>query len=218
MGHEKELNRAQREGRRWARGAHGELTCIVYARVSSKDQEREGFSIPAQLELLRAYAGANGFTIAQEFIDVETAKAAGRTGFGADDRVPQEASVLPHHPGREDRPAVPEPQGLCHHRRTRHRNPLRQGERRPLQGLPLPREVHARDQGPDGQELHRQPLRGGPQGPAAEGARGHVAHRRPARLPERRRRRTARRPSCPTPHWRLPSAASSSGMPPASTR
>jgi DNA invertase Pin-like site-specific DNA recombinase len=54
----------------------------VYARVSSKDQAAEGFSIPAQLELLRSYAAARGFTIAQEFVDVETAKAAGRTGFG----------------------------------------------------------------------------------------------------------------------------------------
>src|SRR5262249_8410877 len=55
---------------------------VMYARVSSRDQEREGFSIPAQLELLRSYAAAKGFAIGQEFIDVETAKAAGRTGFG----------------------------------------------------------------------------------------------------------------------------------------
>src|SRR5215510_14821806 len=55
---------------------------VIYARVSSKDQEREGFSIPAQLDLLRSHPGANNFTIAQEFVDVETAKAAGRTGFG----------------------------------------------------------------------------------------------------------------------------------------
>jgi DNA invertase Pin-like site-specific DNA recombinase len=55
---------------------------VIYARVSSKDQAAEGFSIPAQLELLRTYAGANGFTVTQEFVDVETAKAAGRTGFG----------------------------------------------------------------------------------------------------------------------------------------
>jgi site-specific DNA recombinase len=55
---------------------------VIYARVSSRDQEREGFSIPAQLELLRSYAGANGFVTAREFVDVETAKAAGRAGFG----------------------------------------------------------------------------------------------------------------------------------------
>ena len=58
------------------------LTAVIYARVSSKDQEREGFSIPAQLELLRSYAPAHGFTVLQEFVDVETAKQAGRTGFG----------------------------------------------------------------------------------------------------------------------------------------
>lgn len=55
---------------------------ILYARVSSKEQEKEGFSIPAQQELLRAYAKKNGFAIAQEFTDVETAKAAGRSKFG----------------------------------------------------------------------------------------------------------------------------------------
>ncbi len=30
---------------------------VIYARVSSKDQEREGYSIPAQLKLLREYVG-----------------------------------------------------------------------------------------------------------------------------------------------------------------
>jgi DNA invertase Pin-like site-specific DNA recombinase len=55
---------------------------VIYARVSSKDQEKEGYSIPAQLELLRAYAGTKGLTVTQEFIDVETAKGAGRTNFG----------------------------------------------------------------------------------------------------------------------------------------
>ena len=49
--------------------------------LSSKDQEKEGFSIPAQLRLLRDYATNKGFVIAQEFTDVETAKASGRTNF-----------------------------------------------------------------------------------------------------------------------------------------
>jgi hypothetical protein len=39
---------------------------VIYARVSSKEQEKEGFSIPAQLKLLKEYAAANGFAIAQE--------------------------------------------------------------------------------------------------------------------------------------------------------
>ncbi len=32
---------------------------VLYARVSSKEQEQEGFSIPAQLKLLREYAKGN---------------------------------------------------------------------------------------------------------------------------------------------------------------
>jgi DNA invertase Pin-like site-specific DNA recombinase len=55
---------------------------VIYARVSSKEQEKEGFSIPAQLKLLKEYAAANGFAVAQEYVDVETAKQAGRTAFG----------------------------------------------------------------------------------------------------------------------------------------
>ena len=55
---------------------------MAYARVSSKDQEREGFSIPAQQKLLREYAGDRRLTIVREFVDVETAKQAGRGGFG----------------------------------------------------------------------------------------------------------------------------------------
>jgi site-specific DNA recombinase len=54
---------------------------ILYARVSSKEQEKEGYSIPAQLRLLKEYAQKNGLTIVKEFIDVETAKQAGRVNF-----------------------------------------------------------------------------------------------------------------------------------------
>jgi len=55
---------------------------VLYARVSSKDQEREGFSIPSQLDLLRSYAAGRNFSIVEEFVDVETAKQAGRAAFG----------------------------------------------------------------------------------------------------------------------------------------
>ena len=54
----------------------------IYTRVSSKEQEKEGYSIPAQLKLLRAYAATNGLAVAREFVDVETAKQTGRTAFG----------------------------------------------------------------------------------------------------------------------------------------
>lgn len=55
---------------------------VLYARVSSKDQEREGYSIPAQLKFLRAYAETHSFEIVREFVDVETAKCSGRKQFG----------------------------------------------------------------------------------------------------------------------------------------
>ena len=55
----------------------------IYARVSSKEQEKEGFSIPAQLKLLTAYAAEKGFLVVQQYVDVETAKKTGRSGFTA---------------------------------------------------------------------------------------------------------------------------------------
>jgi len=54
---------------------------VLYVRVSSKDQE-QGFSIPAQRQLLTEYAAEKGLRIIQQFEDVETAKRAGRTAFG----------------------------------------------------------------------------------------------------------------------------------------
>jgi DNA invertase Pin-like site-specific DNA recombinase len=54
---------------------------VLYARVSTPEQEREGFSIPSQVALLKEYAAQNGIAVAKEFIDVETAKKSGRTNF-----------------------------------------------------------------------------------------------------------------------------------------
>lgn len=54
---------------------------VLYARVSSKDQERDGFSIPAQRRLLKEYAHEHSLSTLKEFIDVETAKEAGRRSF-----------------------------------------------------------------------------------------------------------------------------------------
>jgi DNA invertase Pin-like site-specific DNA recombinase len=56
---------------------------VIYARVSSKEQEKEGFSIPAQIKLLKDYAAKHGMTIIKEFTDAETAKTAGREQFNA---------------------------------------------------------------------------------------------------------------------------------------
>ena len=56
-------------------------TAVLYARVSSREQQEEGFSIEAQVKLLRNVAADKGFTIAREFIDVESAKTTGRKLF-----------------------------------------------------------------------------------------------------------------------------------------
>ncbi len=54
---------------------------VLYARVSSKEQEKEGYSIPAQKKLLASYALKHGYQIVCEFIDVEAAKQSGRIHF-----------------------------------------------------------------------------------------------------------------------------------------
>lgn len=64
------------------RGLGPPRQAVLYARVSSEEQEKEGYSIPSQLKLLRGYAEANNLDVVREFVDVETAKKAGRTGFG----------------------------------------------------------------------------------------------------------------------------------------
>lgn len=58
------------------------MNAVVYARVSSREQEREGYSIPAQRKLLAEYARTRGFQVIREFIDIESAKNPGRKEFG----------------------------------------------------------------------------------------------------------------------------------------
>jgi site-specific DNA recombinase len=45
------------------------LRAAIYVRVSTEDQAREGFSIPAQLKRLRSYCLARGWTVFYEYID-----------------------------------------------------------------------------------------------------------------------------------------------------
>ncbi len=54
---------------------------VIYVRVSSKEQEREGYSIPAQKKLLNDYARDNNFEVVRVFEESETAKQAGRKQF-----------------------------------------------------------------------------------------------------------------------------------------
>jgi DNA invertase Pin-like site-specific DNA recombinase len=60
----------------------GGIQAVVYARVSSKEQEKEGFSIAAQLKLLKDYAAAQHLLVRRDYVDIETAKQAGRSSFG----------------------------------------------------------------------------------------------------------------------------------------
>lgn len=57
------------------------IKAIIYTRVSSKEQEKEGYSIPAQMKLARDYAAEKGFEVINEYKDAETAKKVGRTSF-----------------------------------------------------------------------------------------------------------------------------------------
>lgn len=56
-------------------------SAVIYARVSSDRQEKEGFSIPAQIEYLKNYAEENLIFVDRIFSESETAKKAGRKAF-----------------------------------------------------------------------------------------------------------------------------------------
>lgn len=71
-----------------------QLIGVAYARVSSKEQEAEGFSIDSQIRLLRQYAKERGIVLEHVFVEAETAKRAGRKAFG------EMVRFLAHNPGR----------------------------------------------------------------------------------------------------------------------
>ncbi len=60
---------------------NGSKQAVIYVRVSSKEQEEEGYSVPAQTKLLMDYAAKKAFDVIGEYVDVETAKRPGRPGF-----------------------------------------------------------------------------------------------------------------------------------------
>ena len=49
------------------------MKAVIYTRVSSREQEETGYSLPAQEKLLRDYAQRNGFEIAKVFSISESA-------------------------------------------------------------------------------------------------------------------------------------------------
>lgn len=65
---------------------------VIYCRVSSKDQEREGYSLHAQERLLREYAESMDFFISTVFIETETAKCSGREKYDEMTRFLKKAS------------------------------------------------------------------------------------------------------------------------------
>lgn len=89
---------------------------VIYARVSSKEQEKEGFSIPAQQKLLSGYAANQRFEVMREFVDVETAKRAGRTGFGEMIACLKAEFQVPRSARRENRSSIPQSERLRHPR------------------------------------------------------------------------------------------------------
>jgi site-specific DNA recombinase len=40
--------------------------CVIYARVSTKEQQEEGFSIPAQLKAMRAFCEKEGLDVSAD--------------------------------------------------------------------------------------------------------------------------------------------------------
>ncbi|MEH2533473.1 DNA invertase Pin-like site-specific DNA recombinase [Bradyrhizobium sp. AZCC 1614] len=140
--------------------AVGDATkAIAYARVSSKEQDKEGFSIPAQQKLLSGYAQTNRLTIVQEYVDVETAKHTGRTNFE------EMVRYLKSH--RNIRIVLVEKTDRLY-RNLKDWVTLDELDveiHLVKEGVVLSRDskssekVRARHQGPDGEELHRQSLR-----------------------------------------------------------
>ena len=51
----------------------GNQKSVIFARVSSREQEETGYSLPAQEKLLKEYANKKGFVIAKEFSISESA-------------------------------------------------------------------------------------------------------------------------------------------------
>ena len=58
------------------------MKAVLYTRVSSKEQEQEGFSLDAQVKLGREYARRKKLTIEREWKVSESAWSAGRKEFG----------------------------------------------------------------------------------------------------------------------------------------
>jgi hypothetical protein len=80
-------------------------TAATYARVSSQEQAKERFSIPARDKLLRSYAQDHHLEIGAAFTDIETAKPPAEpvlTRWSA----PEKEFAMPRPAGGKDRPPI----------------------------------------------------------------------------------------------------------------
>ncbi len=48
---------------------HGQKRAVLYARVSTDEQARTGFSLAQQIEALREYAAHEGYEVLEEVVD-----------------------------------------------------------------------------------------------------------------------------------------------------
>src|SRR5215204_5108657 len=48
---------------------HGSRNAILYARVSTEEQVRSGYSLAQQMEALKAYAAREGYEVLEEVVD-----------------------------------------------------------------------------------------------------------------------------------------------------
>jgi len=69
---------------------------VMYIRVSSQEQEQEGYSTDAQERLLNEYTRIHGYKIIKVYEDIETAKQSGRKEFGAMVRLLKERHDVVH--------------------------------------------------------------------------------------------------------------------------
>ena len=69
------------------------IQAVLRVRVSTREQDEEGFSLSAQIRPLREYAARNGIKIIHDFVDVESSKTGGRAGFN------EMVAFLRKHPG-----------------------------------------------------------------------------------------------------------------------
>ena len=158
-------------------GTNGLNRAVLYARVSSKDQEREGFSIPAQRKLLQS-------TRATQPDDRPGVRRRRDRQAGGARRIRRDARV----PARRH----PSCRTILVEKTDRLYRNIRdwitvddldltvhfvKENAVVSKDVALVRQVHARHQGADGEELRGQPERGGQEGTAREGRAGPLADR-----------------------------------------